>query len=150
MVISNIGTIVLSLPSRSTVVDAGMHIADSAASKNVRILSLSNTISRILVGPFADYVSPVAAYLPTGTIVFARKHRVSRFIFLSIPAFVLGVSFLWMELAVHDREGAWILRLVLYFPWFLFLHSDIYLALERGSAMASFSPSCEYFLYLNM
>lgn len=119
MVISNIGTIVLSLPSRSTIVGAEIHTTESGASKHVRILSVSNTVSRMVVGPLADFVSPVASYLPTGTIVYARKHRVSRFIFLSVPALLLGMAFLWMELGVHDREATWILRSVIRFSRFL-------------------------------
>lgn len=115
MVISNIGTIVLSLPSRSTIVGAGIYTTESAASKHVRILSVSNTVSRIVVGPLADFVSPVASYLPTGTIVYTRKHRVSRIIFLAVPALLLGMAFLWMELGVNDREATWILRLVSHF-----------------------------------
>lgn len=116
MVISSIGTIVLSLPSRSTVVGGGIHTTDSTASKHVRILSVSNTVSRIIVGPLADFVSPVASYLPTGTVVYARKHRVSRILFLAVPALLLGMAFLWMELGVNDREAIWILRFVIHFP----------------------------------
>jgi hypothetical protein len=112
MVISNIGTIVLSLPPNALVVYPSSALSDHATSKQVRILSISNTLSRIVVGPLADFVSPVAFYFPTGTVVYPRKHRVSRVVFLAIPALLLACIFLWMEFGVMSREAVRTLRFV--------------------------------------
>lgn len=108
MVITNIGTIVLSLPP-SRVVYPSDALSDHATSREVRILSISNTLSRIVVGPLADLVSPVALYLPTGTVRYPRKHRVSRVVFLAVPALLLAFIFVWMELGAMSREAVRIL-----------------------------------------
>ena len=110
MVISNIGTIVLSFPPDT--VYPNSTLSEHSTSKQVRILSISNTLSRIVVGPLADFVSPVALYSPTGTIVYPRKHRVSRAVFLAVPALLLAFIFTWMEFGVMSREAVWILRFV--------------------------------------
>lgn len=93
MVLSNMGTIVLSLPSTTS---------QDNASNQVRILSLSNTLSRIVVGPFADFVSP------SGGIV--RKHRVSRIAFLFAASILLCVTSLWTVVGIRTQEQLWILR----------------------------------------
>jgi hypothetical protein len=111
MVISNIGTIVLSLPPHALAVYPSA-LSDHATSKQVRILSISNTLSRIVVGPLADLVSPVASHHPTGTAVYLRRHRVSRAVFLAVPALLLAFIFVWMEFAVMSREAVWTLRFV--------------------------------------
>jgi hypothetical protein len=111
MVISNIGTIVLSLPP-DALAGYPSALSDHATSKQVRILSISNTLSRIVVGPLADWISPVASYLPTGTTVYLRRHRVSRTVFLAVPALLLAFIFVWMEFAVMSREAVWTLRFV--------------------------------------
>ena len=54
MVVSNLGSIVLSLPS-----SAGSTTANVA--QQVRLLSFFNTLSRLLVGPLADALAPVAS-----------------------------------------------------------------------------------------
>lgn len=112
MVISNIGTIVLSFPPDARIVYPSSASSDHATSKQVRILSISNTLSRIVVGPLADLVSPVALYLPAGGIVYPRKHRVSRAVFLAVPALLLAFIFTWMEFGVMSREAVWTLRFV--------------------------------------
>ncbi|KAH8117341.1 MFS general substrate transporter [Phellopilus nigrolimitatus] len=112
MVIGNIGTIVLSLPSSSPVPSyISTSSAASATAVQVRLLSLSNTLSRLLVGPLADFVSPVASYLPSGSIYFARKHRISRIAFLSAASALLALTYSWMELCVRSREGLWVLSI---------------------------------------
>lgn len=102
------GTIVVSLPPDP----ASNTTSDFVTSNQVKILSISNTISRLLVGPLADFVSPVASYLPTGATLYPRKHRVSRVVFISGSALVLVVAFLWMEVGVKSQEAVWALRLV--------------------------------------
>ncbi|KAF5327998.1 hypothetical protein D9611_014921 [Ephemerocybe angulata] len=69
MIISNIGTIVLSLPPY-TIEQTGGSSAQAYTSRQVKLLSLSNTISRITVGVLADFISPVASYLPCGARTF--------------------------------------------------------------------------------
>ncbi|KAF8201667.1 hypothetical protein BJ912DRAFT_512334 [Pholiota molesta] len=67
MVISNIGTISESLPAapyRSTLVRGSA--SSSSAALQVKLLSIANTVSRIIVGPLADFVSPIAGFLPSG------------------------------------------------------------------------------------
>ena len=111
MVISNIGTIVMALPpSSSTQWLLGQLLADSSAAHQVKLLSISNTIARIVAGPVADFTSPIAAYLPTGEVVFPRKTRISRFVFLSGSASLLSLTFLWMAIGVETREQVWLLR----------------------------------------
>jgi hypothetical protein len=112
MVISNIGTIVLSLPPDARVVYPSSALSDHATSKQVRILSISNTLSRIVVGPLADFVSPIALCFPAGTVMYPRKHRVSRVVFLTVPALLLAFIFVWMEFGVMSREAMWTLRFV--------------------------------------
>ncbi|KAF9456515.1 MFS general substrate transporter [Collybia nuda] len=109
MVISNIGTIVLSLPNRSTIVDMPFQIISSATSKHIKILSISNTASRIIVGFLADFISPVTTCLPIGTVAHPRNKRASRTVFLTIPALLLSIVFFWMELGGDDRGAVWIL-----------------------------------------
>jgi len=109
MVISNIGTIVLSLPrDEFSATAAG---SPSATATQVRLLSVCNTVSRLLVGPLADFVSPVAAYLPCGTVHYPRKHRVSRVAFLSGASALLIVTFAWMEVGVRSQQAVWALSL---------------------------------------
>jgi len=110
MVISNIGTIVVSLPFPSNGSTSGETLLDSSAAFQVKVISAANTFGRMAVGPLADFVSPVAAYLPTGLHIFPRKHRISRFAFLSGSAILLSLTFLWMDLAVMDRGKLWLLR----------------------------------------
>lgn len=115
MILSNIGTIVLSLPPSSSSSGVGLMrvpSADIATSTQVRILSLANTISRLLVGPLADFVSPVASYLPNGDLCFPRKHRISRMAFLMGSSALLAITCGWMEVGVRSQAGVWALRSV--------------------------------------
>ncbi|KDQ60735.1 hypothetical protein JAAARDRAFT_31710 [Jaapia argillacea MUCL 33604] len=114
MVISNIGTIVLSLPpsySRSTILFLNNPSTDIATSTQVRVLSLASTISRLLVGPLADFVSPVASYLPNGNRYFTRKHHVSRVAFLAGSTLLLAFTFAWTDVGVRSRENLWMLSI---------------------------------------
>ncbi|KAJ4488067.1 major facilitator superfamily domain-containing protein [Lentinula aciculospora] len=107
MIMSNIGTIVMSLPSRmtGTLVSKG----EQAASLQVKILSISNTVSRLLVGPLADFVSPVFSYQHLEGFTTIRKHRMSRMGFLSGAASLLAATSAWMVLDVQTRHDVWLL-----------------------------------------
>jgi len=82
---------------------------DVATSTQVRILSLANTISRLLVGPLADFVSPIASYLPNGDPVYPRKHRVSRIAFLVGSAILLAITYAWMLFGIRSQAALWAL-----------------------------------------
>lgn len=114
MVISNIGSIVVSLPSdESAMTPSSLAVPSSASavtSTQVRLISLSNTISRLLVGPLADFVSPAASSLPCGTLYYARKHRVSRVAFIFVASALLVLTYSWMEFGVLSREKLWVVR----------------------------------------
>ncbi|KAJ7219167.1 MFS general substrate transporter [Mycena pura] len=100
MIISNIGTIVLSLPSGSATVFSGV------AAAQVQTLAISNTVTRLLTGPIADFVSPVVSHVPT-----VRKHYISRAAFLVAPAAALAFTSFWMELGVRSQGDVWVLSL---------------------------------------
>ena len=107
MVVSNLGSIVLSLPSSTA---AGSTTANVA--QQVRFLSFFNTLSRLLVGPLADALAPVASRLDDGVWAFARKRTTSRVVFMLATALVLAATFAWLELAVRTQEAVWPLRCV--------------------------------------
>ncbi|KAF9532286.1 major facilitator superfamily domain-containing protein [Crepidotus variabilis] len=107
MVISNIGTIVASLPATS---GTRQSILESSTAFQVNLIAASNTLTRISVGPLADFVSPIAAYLPTG-IVFPTKHRISRFAFLAGPSLLLALTCAWMVYGVEHQGQLWLLSL---------------------------------------
>ena len=110
-VMSNIGTIVLSLSldSSSTVATPS---TDAATAMQVRLISAANTLSRLFVGPVADFVSPVASHLPSGAQIIQRKYHISRVTFLFFPLLVLVVSYLWMVVGVRSQVDLWAIRLV--------------------------------------
>lgn len=113
MVVTNIGTISLALPSREAETSAGTLLSNStivhsAATTQVRLLSFSNTISRITTGPMADFISPVASYLPSGLVTLPREHRISRVVFLFGSCILMILSFLWMIFVVQLREQIWL------------------------------------------
>ncbi|TFK29833.1 hypothetical protein FA15DRAFT_663109 [Coprinopsis marcescibilis] len=108
MVISNIGTIVVSLPPY-TIENIGDSSAQSFTARQVKLLSLSNTFSRISVGLLADFISPAASSLPTGLQVFPRRHRITRITFLSISSLILAWTFWWTSTYVLTRDDIWVL-----------------------------------------
>ncbi|KAI6043419.1 MFS general substrate transporter [Pisolithus marmoratus] len=113
MVMSNIGTIVLSLPPRyfPTVTINDIPSGDIATSTQVRTISISNTISRLVVGPLADIVSPVTSHLPPGSRGGLRKHLISRIAFLTFSSFVLICTYLWMAVGVRSQSALWALSI---------------------------------------
>ena len=112
MVISNIGSIVLSLPYETSAMKMDPPpIADSTSSQ-VKYLSLANTISRLVAGPLADYISPVTSYLHVESLATPRKHLVSRMVFMSGSTLLLALTFAWFEMHVRSRPAITFLRYV--------------------------------------
>ncbi|KAG1754510.1 MFS general substrate transporter [Suillus lakei] len=103
MVISNIGTIVLSLASQTS--------STIATATQVRFLSVANTLSRLVVGPLADFVSPMASHLPSGAQSIPRKRHVSRVAFLFFSILVLVLTYSWMVLGVRSQVDLWALSI---------------------------------------
>ncbi|KAI5987318.1 MFS general substrate transporter [Pisolithus marmoratus] len=113
MIMSNIGTIVLSLPPRyfPTAAVDGIPSGDIATSTQVRTISISNTISRLVVGPLADIVSPVTSHLQPGSRGVRRKHLISRIAFLTFSCFILICTYLWMVVGVRSQAALWVLSI---------------------------------------
>ncbi|KAI0797721.1 major facilitator superfamily domain-containing protein [Abortiporus biennis] len=107
MVMANLGSIFLSLPSSSSSNSSPPSLID--VSTQVQVLSASNTLSRLLIGPVADFLSPVAAYLQNGIWSFPRKQHISRMVFLTGAAMLLAMTFFWSEVGIKTREGMWVM-----------------------------------------
>jgi len=107
MIISNIGTIVLSLPSGTSTNSAFVNTSStvSMTATQVRALSISNTLSRLVVGPLADIVSPVGN---RGTL---REHRISRIAFMTFSTATLACTYTWMVIGVEELTGIWALTI---------------------------------------
>ncbi|THU92180.1 MFS general substrate transporter [Dendrothele bispora CBS 962.96] len=108
MVFSNVGTIVLSLPSRVSYLSM---TTDSPGSAQVKILSISNTLSRLLVGPLADFLSPAVAFVPVDGVNTLRRHWISRVAFLSFAATALAATCSWMLFGVQTQQDIWVLSI---------------------------------------
>ncbi|KAH9857031.1 MFS general substrate transporter [Lenzites betulinus] len=100
MVISNLGSIVLALPAASAA------SASANVATQVRLLSFFNTASRLLIGPLADVLAPVASYLD-GVWAFSRRRHASRVVFVVATALVLAATYAWLVLAVRTQEAVW-------------------------------------------
>jgi len=100
MVMSNIGTIIASfdLPPTQQQLNAGPQI---------RLLSFSNTISRLLIGLIADIVSPIPTKGSDNNSIFSRTRVVSRTAFVWLSCLVLLVSFCWMGFGVRSPDELW-------------------------------------------
>lgn len=107
MVISNIGTIVMSLPSDG--VSNNLMDASSAAAFQVKLFSVANTVARITVGSLADLLVPSASPDITAAVTL-RKHRFSRYTFLAISALMMAATFAWTALKVRTHNQVWVLR----------------------------------------
>ncbi|KAK2467003.1 hypothetical protein APHAL10511_001261 [Amanita phalloides] len=107
MVISNVGTIVLALPSKAL---PSHPTFSNVTARQVQLLSLSNTIIRLITGFVADFVSPVAV-AAGGITVFPRKHLASRVVFLCCPSLLLALTFFWSSNAMRTQEDVWALSL---------------------------------------
>ncbi|KZS99053.1 MFS general substrate transporter [Sistotremastrum niveocremeum HHB9708] len=99
MVLSNIGTVVLSLPPSVASIPFSQPSSPVAATAiQVRLLSLSNTISRVVVGSLADWISPV------GAAVRPRRHHVSRLTFLCFFSLLLAFTYLYTASLVKQQS----------------------------------------------
>lgn len=101
MVMTNLGSIYLSLPSSS-------HRSPDVSTA-VQLLSASNTLTRLIAGPLADAVSPVASYVQD-VWTFPRKQHFSRVLFLFGACVLLVITFTWLEIGVRSQEAIWSLR----------------------------------------
>ncbi|TFK76555.1 MFS general substrate transporter [Pluteus cervinus] len=99
MVISNMGTIVLSLRPPSLSLTGTLSGPDHAIAKQIRLLSLANTISRVVMGPLADFLSPVGLDL--------TSRWMSRVVFLSLTSLLVTSSFLWTALFARAELDVW-------------------------------------------
>ncbi|KAF8552588.1 MFS general substrate transporter [Imleria badia] len=113
MIISNIGTIIISLPSRNATNSDFVDTPSTAfmTATQVRLLSMANTLSRILVGTLADIVSPVPSRSMDGNGGFLRKHRISRVAFLTFSTALLVCTYAWMVVGVKEQAGVWVLSI---------------------------------------
>ena len=100
MVVSNLGSIILALPSASAAPDPGATTANVA--RAVRTLALANTLSRLAVGPLADALAPVAARGPDGVWAFSRARATSRVAFVAGAALLLTGTCAWLAGAVNS------------------------------------------------
>ena len=114
MIISNIGSIVLSLPSQTYIIPAFVDNPSTVlmTTTQVRVLSLANTLSRLLVGPLADIVSPVPSRIIDDNRGFLSQHRISRIAFLTFSTALLVFTYAWMVVGVREQAGIWALRCV--------------------------------------
>jgi hypothetical protein len=110
MIISNIGTIVLSLNSERTYSIGDPSSAAAATATQVRLISISNTLSRVVSGPLADLISPVTSRVSGELSSSPQRYRISRVTLLSLIPLLLAGTFLYLELAIRVPDDLWILR----------------------------------------
>ncbi|PCH38118.1 MFS general substrate transporter [Wolfiporia cocos MD-104 SS10] len=97
MIKSNIGLIVLSLPSSTP---------ESIAAQ-VQLIAVSDTLTRLLVGPLADFISPVASYSDDGIWAFPRKPYVTRVLFPAGASILYALTFIWPIVGVRSQGALW-------------------------------------------
>ncbi|KAF8628413.1 hypothetical protein AX15_003935 [Amanita polypyramis BW_CC] len=103
MIISNVGTLILALPKTTS-------FSANTTARQVQLLSLSNTVSRVITGFLADFMSPVT--IPVGGVaVLPRKHFISRVFFLSCPSLLLALTFFWSSNGMKMQEDVWTLSI---------------------------------------
>jgi MFS family permease len=112
MIIANIGTIVFSLPQRTSDISSLTELPSTShtTATQVRMFSIANMFSRVIVGPLADIVSPMPSGAQDGTRGSTRKHLISRMVFLTFSAAVLVCSCAWMVAGVREQGSVWALR----------------------------------------
>jgi len=108
MVLGNIGTIVLGVPETR---DGIYSLPKAGGATQVRLLSLSNTIARLLCGPLADYLAPVPLAHPTGELYFPRKRYFSRLLFLSAACGIMVAAYLWMAAGVVSQRDIYLVSI---------------------------------------
>lgn len=101
MVLGNIGTMVLGVPATR---DGIASLPKAGAATQVRLLSLANTVARLLTGPLADYLAPAPLAHPTGELYFPRKRYFSRLSFLSGSCAIMVVAYFWMAAGVVSQR----------------------------------------------
>jgi len=112
MIISNIGTIVLSLyPEAASGIRSLSSSAESVTATQVRLLSISNTLSRLLSGPVADFISPLSSHVAGDRSSRSRSYRISRVVLLSCISLLLAGTFLYLELAIRTPDGLRVLSI---------------------------------------
>ncbi|KAI9510884.1 MFS general substrate transporter [Russula earlei] len=112
MIISNIGTIVLSLYPES--VSGIRYLASSAeamTATQVRLISISNTFSRLLSGPLADLIAPLTSHVPDDRSSSLRRYRISRVTLLSGISLLLAGVFVYLELAIRTPDDLRVLSI---------------------------------------
>ena len=114
MIIATIGSIVLSLPPASRDSPSLQH----AAALQVKLISLANTMSRLIIGSLVDFTSPSATATAThesdGVYALPAKYAISRFSFLSGAALLLTCTLLWTRLSIYFQDQLWMLRYLKY------------------------------------
>ena len=83
--------------------------AETVTTTQVRLLSISNTLSRLISGPLADFLSPLTSRIP-GDRPPSRKYRFSRVVLLSGTSLLLAGACVYLELAIRTPGDLWILR----------------------------------------
>ena len=76
------------------------------------VIAVSDTLTRLILGPVADIVSPVPTYSENGIWAFPRKPYVTRMIFVAGAALVFALAFIWPIVGVRSQEALWPLRSV--------------------------------------
>ncbi|PVG02278.1 MFS general substrate transporter [Serendipita vermifera] len=112
MVISNIGTMILGVPeTRDDIKIGASSSASTGGAVQVRLLSLSNTIARLLTGPLADYLAPAPLAHPHGEVYFPRKRYFSRLVFLSASCALMIGAYLWMAAGVISQRDIYLVSI---------------------------------------
>jgi hypothetical protein len=127
---------------------------ESVTTTQVRLLSISNTLSRLISGPLADFMSPPASRIP-GDRPASRKYRFSRVVLLSGTSLLLAGAFIYLELAIRTPDDLWILRYAALGPLCLHLFNVLIQCCRRcciwyhfhNSVCHSFSPLFPYIAY---
>ncbi|CAE6525426.1 unnamed protein product [Rhizoctonia solani] len=97
MVISNIGSIVMTLPGSNN------------TATQVRLISIANTLARLCSGPLADLISPLAEKDSYGTYKFPTTRRLSRMVFLCWALVCLSLVYLWTAFGIQSTSSLSIL-----------------------------------------
>jgi hypothetical protein len=108
MVISNAGSIVLALPINVGDLDSPTVIT----AQQVRILSFANTVSRLLSGSVADWMSPIGRRSQEDLEESGVKRRkfTSRVAFLACFTILLSSTFAYGAVGMRTRGQMWPLR----------------------------------------
>ena len=107
MVMSNIGTIIAHTAQHSTSPSSSTSVAF-----HVQLMSMANTVTRLLTGPVADWVSPALLLMADADPVPTRRKRyVSRVVFVSASCALFFLAFGWMAVGVRSSHSVWVLSL---------------------------------------